>query len=322
MRLFFGVIHNAKVSTAVVWFGRRWVESSYRRVVWSPRRIRRSQVARARLAALTPGWVPTNELVQEALSRFEVATGASPTQSVTAADPVVPTQDGPSTQTAADVATPDHLDVAPVRLRLDHPAARGLMLLAVGAVFGGVIVAFLAWPRGGSVEPAAAPPVIEGASGQAEGVDVASPTPSASVVVVDVAGFVRRPGVVELAVGSRVIDALKETGGVRARGDTSSLNLAQVLVDGEQVLVPSVHQLPVPPASSSTSPGAVAGELVDINTATLEQLDTLPGIGPVLAQAIIDWRTQNGSFTSIEQLREVSGIGDATFADLQPLVRV
>jgi competence protein ComEA len=141
------------------------------------------------------------------------------------------------------------------------------------------------------------------------------------VVVVDVAGKVRRPGIVELPVGSRVVDALREAGGARRGVDTSALNLARVLVDGEQIVVGLV----VPTTSSGTiaagaDPGTTAP--VNLNTATLEQLETLPGIGPVTAQAILDWRTDNGRFTSVDELLEVSGIGDATLADIEAYVYV
>ena len=164
---------------------------------------------------------------------------------------------------------------------------------------------------------AAAPNVLE------------QPSPSSSAsgkVVVDVDGAVRRPGVVELPSGSRVVDAIEAAGGVKPSGDTGSLNLAQVLLDGEQVVVPTEGQAagPADPATlASPEPGvAPTTGLVSINTATEVELETLPGIGPVLAAAIVEWRTQNGGFTSIEQLQDVSGIGPSTFADLAPLVRL
>lgn len=145
-------------------------------------------------------------------------------------------------------------------------------------------------------------------------------------VVVDVDGAVRRPGVVELPAGSRVVDALTSAGGVLGKADTGALNLAQVLIDGEQVLVPRKGSHPgfAVPGSPAT-PGAAtpsSGSLVNLNTATAIELEALPGIGPVLAAAIVDWRTQNGGFTSIDQLEQVSGIGPATFAEIAPLVRV
>jgi competence protein ComEA len=134
------------------------------------------------------------------------------------------------------------------------------------------------------------------------------PASAGSLVVVDVAGKVRHPGIVELPAGSRVVDALRAAGGALRRVDTSALNLARLLVDGEQVVV-GVDVPAVPPASTGSATEAITP--VNLNTATLEQLDTLPGVGPVTAQAILDWRTQNGSFTSVDELLEVSGIGDA-----------
>jgi competence protein ComEA len=203
------------------------------------------------------------------------------------------------------------------------------MSLALAAVAGALVMVVLGWPRGQSV-PAAAP--TTDASSQPLNV-LSDPTPSASaadVVVVDVAGKVKHSGVVELPAGSRVIDALKAAGGVTGHGDTSGLNLAEVLIDGTQILVPSVRatdqassSLPgAPAADGSTAPSAGSGDLVSINSATAEELETLPGIGPVLAAAIVQWRSDNRGFQSIEQLQEVSGIGPATFADLAPLVRL
>ncbi|MDQ0943615.1 competence protein ComEA [Streptomyces sp. V1I1] len=146
-------------------------------------------------------------------------------------------------------------------------------------------------------------------------------------IVVDVSGKVRRPGVHRLPTGSRVADALRAAGGVRAGTDLTGLNRARVLMDGEQVVVGVL----VPPGSPMTGAGTggsgaggggqTAGP-VSLNSATVEQLDTLPGVGPVLAQHIVDYRTQHGGFRSVDELREVNGIGDRRFADLQPLVRL
>jgi competence protein ComEA len=155
-----------------------------------------------------------------------------------------------------------------------------------------------------------------------------------SVLLVHVAGAVRDPGLVELAAGARVADAIRAAGGVTARGDPASVNLARPVVDGEQVLVLRRGQprpLGLPGAAASLDgaagdgpsglPGS-PGMPVDLNTATLDQLDQLPGIGPVLAQRIVDWRTAHGRFNSVEELAEVSGIGEATLADLRPVVTV
>lgn len=142
--------------------------------------------------------------------------------------------------------------------------------------------------------------------------------------MVDVNGAIRHPGVFELPGGSRVVDALEAAGGIRPRGDTRSLNLAQVLVDGEQVVVPTKGSAvaPASPGTATPVPGTPATGLVNLNTATSVELETLPGIGPVLAAAILEWRTQNVAFTSVDQLQDVPGIGPVTFADLAPLVQV
>ena len=199
------------------------------------------------------------------------------------------------------------------------------MSLALAAVAGALVVVLIGWPRGSSVEMADGPTSLN--SPEAESV-LSEPTPSAATVVVDVDGRVRRPGVVELADGSRVIDAIKKAGGLAHRGDAGALNLAEVLIDGQQIVVPAVGQTPTGvSAIPGTSPGVVTPTpgltaSVSINSAAEAELETLPGIGPVLAAAIVEWRTQNGGFTSVEQLQEVSGIGPATFADIAPLVRL
>ncbi|PJM85070.1 DNA-binding protein [Streptomyces sp. TSRI0384-2] len=145
------------------------------------------------------------------------------------------------------------------------------------------------------------------------------PSPSAGPLVVDVSGKVARPGVHRLPAGSRVEDALEAAGGVRPGTDTSGLNRARLLTDGEQV---AVGVDPAPGAGPVAGPGAagVAGP-VSLGTATAEQLETLPGVGPVLAAAIIAHRTESGGFQSVDQLRDVRGIGDRRFEDLRELVR-
>ncbi|MGW5471341.1 helix-hairpin-helix domain-containing protein [Streptomyces chartreusis] len=149
---------------------------------------------------------------------------------------------------------------------------------------------------------------------------------SAPEIVVDVGGKVREPGIHRLPAGSRVADALRAAGGVRPGTNTDTLNRARFLVDGEQVIVGS-PATPAPEAGTSAgmggaaAPGAAPAAPVPLNTATVDQLDTLPGVGPVLAQHIIDYRTQHGGFRSVDELREVNGIGDRRFADLRNLVR-
>ena len=204
---------------------------------------------------------------------------------------------------------------------------RGLASLALATVVGALLVVVVGWPRG-EAAPDAATPQLAVVTGAAEPTSVLEPSTSASeVVVVDVDGAVRRPGVVELPGGSRVVDALEAAGGVQRRADTGALNLAQVLLDGEQVVVPRAGAGGVADPADVTSPapasgGAPTSGLVNINTASEVELETLPGIGPVLAAAIVEWRTQNGGFTSVEQLQDVSGIGPTTYAELAPLVRL
>lgn len=154
---------------------------------------------------------------------------------------------------------------------------------------------------------------------------VASATPRAEIVV-DVGGKVRAPGILRLPAGARVADALRAAGGVRPGVSTEGLNRARFLVDGEQVVV-GTSAGAVPPAGPaagrlSGATGTAPAAPVSLNTATAEQLDTLPGVGPVLARHIIDYRTQHGGFRSVDELREVDGIGDSRFTDLRDLVRL
>ncbi|MCU1658655.1 MAG: ComEA family DNA-binding protein, partial [Pseudonocardiales bacterium] len=138
-------------------------------------------------------------------------------------------------------------------------------------------------------------------------------------LVVDVAGRVRHPGLYRLPEGSRVYDALRAAGGALPGVELASLNLAARLTDGQQVAVGRPGASP----TSAPSGGAVSGgQPVNLNTASLDQLESLPGVGPVLAQNILDWRAGHGQFSTIDQLREVTGIGAVKFAALRPLVTV
>lgn len=145
----------------------------------------------------------------------------------------------------------------------------------------------------------------------------------AGSIVVSVVGKVAKPGLVTLPDGARVADALDAAGGPRPGADLRTLNLARRLLDGEQIYV----GVPAPPGvasgGSSTGGDPTAGQRkLDLNTASATDLEALPGIGPVTAQRIVEWRTENGRFTSIEQLRDVDGIGPARFAELADLVVV
>lgn len=143
-------------------------------------------------------------------------------------------------------------------------------------------------------------------------------------VLVHVAGRVRKAGVVALPRGARVLDAVRAAGGLAAGADPAALNLARQVTDGEQVVVP-VAGAPVGPATTTPSgPGAHASAAgaVNLNSATSEQLQTLPGVGPVLAQRILDWRQEHGRFSSVDELHEVAGIGERKYEEIAARVRV
>ncbi|WP_203722288.1 ComEA family DNA-binding protein [Streptomyces coelicoflavus] len=207
------------------------------------------------------------------------------------------------------------------------------VLLVVAAVF--AVQHF----RSGRTQPVAAPEVVREAAAYGaatpgpateDRATAKKPEPGAALttgagaeIVVDVGGKVRKPGVHSLPAGSRVEDALRAAGGVKPGTKTDGLNRARFLVDGEQVMVGASASAP-PPGPGTASGGRVgAGPAapVSLNTATTDQLDTLPGVGPVLAQHIIDYRTRHGGFRSVDELREVNGIGERRFADLRDLVR-
>jgi competence protein ComEA len=134
-------------------------------------------------------------------------------------------------------------------------------------------------------------------------------------LLVHVVGAVRTPGLYRLDEGSRVDDAIRAAGGPRPKAALALVNLAAPVADGQQIVVPVKGQ----DGSAGTAPGTT-GERVHLNTATLEELDTLPGIGPVTAQKILDYRTEHGAFSSVEELDAVPGIGPARLAELEKLV--
>ncbi|TDT95256.1 competence protein ComEA [Streptomyces sp. 846.5] len=198
------------------------------------------------------------------------------------------------------------------RLDLDRRAVVGLsVLLVLGVGYG----AQQFWA--GRPEPVAVPTAEAGAAPSPSASPLPSgrssalaPSAAGGGVVVDVAGRVREPGVRTLPAGARVQDALKAAGGAAPGTDLTGLNLARRLNDGEEIIVGAA------PAAAAGSNGRPAGPL-SLNSATVEQLDAMPGIGPVLAQRIIQYREQHGGFTSVDQLRKVSGFGERRLADLR-----
>lgn len=228
---------------------------------------------------------------------------------------------------------------------------RGVVALVVVLAVASVFAAQHFWE--GRTRPVQAPDVLREAAAPAERGAEPAPSPGSPAeagrasaggsgatgaaagaggggIVVDVSGKVRRPGVHRLPAGSRVADALRAAGGARPGADMGGLNRARFLMDGEQVVVGELATAAGPGGAGAgvaaggagtAGAGSTATGLVGLNTATAEQLDELPGVGPVLAQHIIDYRSEHGGFRSVEELREVNGIGDRRFADLQDLVR-
>jgi competence protein ComEA len=196
---------------------------------------------------------------------------------------------------------------------LTRPQAIALTLLALAAV---LVAAHLFGGSGGgrtgaSISTAVPPLTVPAAD------DAASTVTAPAVLVVDVAGAVRRPGLYRLPTGARIADAIARAGGMSRHASAASVNLAAPLADGEQVLVPSaLAGVAASPSEGSPSPSAP----VDLNSATAEQLDALPGIGPVTAQKIVDYRTAHGPFTSVDDLDAIPGIGPSRIENLRGLV--
>ena len=227
--------------------------------------------------------------------------------------------------------------VRPARVRW-NPGRRGAAALGVAAV---ALIAGIGWwlaaarphavpltassslPAGSSMVPST-PTGSPASAAPNPSVSPASAATSATPVsiVVDVAGRVMHPGIYRLTPSARVYDALEAAGGPRRGVSTVALNLAAPLQDGQQIVVGASGVSPLVPAATpgSSSGSSPPGAPVDINTATLEQLETLPGVGPVLGQNILDYRAANGPFTTVDQLADVSGIGDVRLAELRPLV--
>ncbi|WKU08545.1 ComEA family DNA-binding protein [Micromonospora sp. HUAS LYJ1] len=207
------------------------------------------------------------------------------------------------------------------------PGRRGVRALAAVAVAVVLGAGFWAWrsrPQPEPVRPATTVAGPESSGGPASGPAVA-PT---GELVVAVAGRVRRPGLVRVPAGARVADAVEAAGGALPGTDVALLNPARKVADGELILVgvtapPGATGSGAAPAGPAAVPGGAApGGRVNLNTATLAQLDALPGVGPVLAQRILTHRDQHGGFRSVGDLRQVDGIGDARYEQLKDLVTV
>ena len=206
-----------------------------------------------------------------------------------------------------------------VRIDPGRPGARALWVAAVLAVL--VLLALTWWDRPTSA-PVPASTATASSPGAAAGTSASpagGPTPSAGTVVVSVVGRVARPGLVTLPVGARVADAVEAAGGLLPGADQSTVNLAAPLADGQQVAVgvPGAAGPPDPVAG----PSGVGG-LVNLNSAAAAELEELPGVGPVLAQRIVDHREQHGPFTAADDLQDVPGIGPAIFDGLADAVTV
>jgi competence protein ComEA len=187
-----------------------------------------------------------------------------------------------------------------------------------GVPLGSVVGAATANASDRAAAGASGDPTVGGGPGAGAGATSVPAGGRGADVVVHVVGQVARPGVVQLPVGARVTDAIAAAGGATPEADLSAVNLARVLVDGEQVAVPRPGETTVAAGHASTAPDAP----LDLNAATVADLDALPGIGPVLAQRILDWRAAHGRFSDVEELAEVSGIGPSVLARLRDLVRV
>ncbi|MGW6936666.1 helix-hairpin-helix domain-containing protein [Lentzea sp. NPDC054927] len=183
------------------------------------------------------------------------------------------------------------------RFRLPHLPRRGL--LAFGIAIACTVIGLGSWWQSPAAEPAPDLALVS----------TSAPAPE---LVVNVIGEVATPGLVTVTSGARVADALRLAGGVKPNTNLHNLNLARKLTDGEQLAV----GIPPPPAGAAA---AVPSKL-DLNSATATELDSLPGVGPVTAQRIVDHRTRKGPFASVDQLREVEGIGDSKLAKLADLV--
>ena len=253
-------------------------------------------------------------------------------------DPGAEVEASPSEGTLLTSAELDAMFERPARPRLRMTVGAGVVIALVALAVALVVAALQPGPASIVGPPDAAsssgrPSSTAAASGALISGGGGTPTPSAGAFV-HVLGAVARPGVFQLAAGARVVDAIAAAGGLLPEADPGAVNLARPVVDGEQLYVPRLGESPpAAPVQPSAAPGAggqgstggtggTGTGLVNLNTASQSELETLPRVGPALAGRIIDYRTQHGGFTSVDDLKEVSGIGEATFAAIAPHVTV
>jgi competence protein ComEA len=202
----------------------------------------------------------------------------------------------------------------------------GLVVVVVVTLAGAGLWYLRSLPRPVDIAATTAPSPIVPAAASVSGVPGSTaPVPPgsvapATVVIVDVAGWVRRPGVYEFPPGARVIDAVEEAGGPREGAELTLLNLAAPLSDGQQILVPREGEAADPPVG--VAPGSTTSGLINVNTADATALEALNGIGEVLAGAIVQYRDEHGPFTSVDQLEDVPGIGPSTLEEIRSQVTV
>lgn len=251
------------------------------------------------------GWVPGASAVAAAVDTVQPVEMA----------PAGREPDAPAATIDVAAQAPSSSVVALLRAGRLDPGRRGAVALALVGLAAAVVAGLVLLRSRPSEQPLAVPGAVRSAA--------VSPADHGGEVVVAVAGKIRHPGLVRLPAGSRVDDAVRAAGGVSPGASVGLVNLARKLIDGEQVLI-GVEAPPgaVPGTGPSAATGASGAAPIDLNAAVAGDLDHLPGIGPVLAERIVSWRTEHGRFASVDQLRQVSGIGESKFQQLKARVRV
>ena len=276
------------------------------------RRSDDADVIRARLRALLDegfrgGWVPGEDDVRPAAEDDALPESA----------PAGGRADHPADDPPAGMGR--HRAPGPA-VRWD-PGRRGARSLWIAGLLAALLLVAWTWMDRPRVEPAPAPAIGSAApTAQTSSPPVGEAAGTATPVVVAVVGLVARPGLVTVPTGSRVADAVEAAGGLLPGTDPAAVNLAALVTDGQQIAVGVLGAAGSPPTSPDG--GAGGGGPVDLNSATVQELDALPGIGPVLAQRIVAHRDEQGPFRSVDQLDDVPGIGPTIFAELAELVTV